>query len=1689
MAIAAIVSMALPGTAQVPAVSEDATETPFTLVDSAQFDTGAPAGWLLPPGWTRAAAGSGFAVRIAAAQAGLKSIAQTNGSFGDVVVQGDFTFGTEGTAQLIARQSAAGAYVAQLDAAGAVSLEKRGPDGAALAAWNAQAEPQAVSGAARILQLSVTNGSLRVTVDGIDILTAHDADPLPSGANQIGAIFATATGALTFDNYFTWVPNEAPPLEAPVETPAPVAGRSKRNGTPPLNDDLANRHTTTNERYFDSGNNSDATKELDEPVPSTATDLAKTVWYEFTPSATRQYLLTTFGSEFNTVLAVYTGTPGSLTQVAFNDNVSGSLQAQLTLPLTEAQTYYIQLGSRVSSGHFEFRIADPSDVAVPSTPAISSSATGAPSTPLADNALTNNPTPVLAWEPRPAVTPYAYLAELSVGPDFAAPVSSVIEDPARFWQLGSLGDEWNPTVQKYYWRVSALNYLGQTSTPSPSYSFTFDSAKPLAPQLIFPGLNEVISTYRPTLTWKPVTDAVAYRARICTNFSASTIYNGNEAIVTTPSFPSITDIPQGEYWYAVEAQDVAGNWSGFGEKRRFTVNLSLTTSGTIFYPQAGASMTGVPLTWASVPGATYAVEIATDSSFSLTTTYDVTGTNFTVPNLGYGTYYWRMRVNGVDMPMSLARNFHVSPPLPEGPLNQTEGAIAGAVADKAVTTDRTPSFDWTKPANWVTPPIGQSISYYELQLASDSQFTQVILNRTYFNTDYYEWDEPNDGILPATPNTTYYWRVRAFTNLQLPGAYSKTFTFTLASTPMPDAPTIQTTGAVAGALADKAITKNDMPYLDWTAPANWVTPPGGQSIASYELQVAEDTKFTLGVMGYTPTSSDCQIGLPYTAGKTYFWRVRAVTDLGIRGAYSKTYSFILDMEALANPVVTAPIFGGGAAMRPVIKWNAVKGAARYHVQLATNFNITSLVPGNDVYVTGTSFTSPADLALGTYFLRVRSVDAAGNESVNPQTGYFTVNADKTPINGTVILQKNTTPVDVVFKWQTMQNVATYRFEISLDGDTSFTGNVRALDLTETTYTFKDITAGGNYPILYWRVYPVGTTPPAGYFNSFAVIPPGAGIPSIAGGGVVEDDVINNSSPTFNWNAPAGNFAGVYTYQLQVATDSKFTKLVSGPNLIPSASNATSKTWDLTPLPPGIYYWRIRTQYMPGNIFAPYSKTYRFTVVAPSASMPVLTAPVADTVITTPRPAFKWKPVKLATGYRVRLSSTADGNTPIGSDVELTKTSYTPTTDLQQGEYWLCVEAKDPQGDWSGYGDIRRFVVNYSVAPANNAVIVAKTAPYAANVALKWTKIPGAVSSCRIQVSSNPNFTSPTNSPVLPAGTTSYTLTNQPVGTFYWRVQVTGHTIPPAAIAYRFTVTPPLPVAPVIENAIPALTNDATPRFDWMTPANWATPPGGSSLDYELQVATDKKFTQLVNGTVDIDPASPQDTHYEWPTDLVPGTTCYWRVRAVTNLGVAGAYSKVSTFTVDLTAPTEATLKAPADATTTTATRPVFSWTAGTNGAVLYRLEVSSDPNFALTPVYTVSTTKLTHTPTQSLPQGTLYWRVVALDKAGNGAGTTARTLTIDSRTVPQQGDILDAPTAAGVPVTFQWTAPIGAPAGTTYTIEIDTDLDGTADTTLPPVTTLTTASTALPPGYYQYRLIMSNDLGTTDWSEFVIVPQ
>jgi hypothetical protein len=134
----------------------------------------------------------------------------------------------------------------------------------------------------------------------------------------------------------------------------------------PINDNFANAITIIGNTFTDTKDSSGATTQTTDPVPPCAQSVAgftsgtaNTIWYKFTPTSNGTITdVDTIGSSYDSVLSIWTGSAGSLTVFACNDDINPGIvvQSQLTgLSVTSGTTYYIMVSS--------FGQADPNPLA------------------------------------------------------------------------------------------------------------------------------------------------------------------------------------------------------------------------------------------------------------------------------------------------------------------------------------------------------------------------------------------------------------------------------------------------------------------------------------------------------------------------------------------------------------------------------------------------------------------------------------------------------------------------------------------------------------------------------------------------------------------------------------------------------------------------------------------------------------------------------------------------------------------------------------------------------------------------------------------------------------------------------------------------------------------------------------------------------------------------------------------------------------------------------------------------------------------------------------------------------------------------------------------------------------------------------------------------------------------------------
>jgi hypothetical protein len=121
----------------------------------------------------------------------------------------------------------------------------------------------------------------------------------------------------------------------------------------PSNDDFASALSPSALPYSNIESTLGATRAIDDPELScgggSPSQHYNSVWFTIQPSNANRLSLSTVGSDYDTVLAVWTGTEGSLTEVACNDDTGGSQSTVSFLPAIGTR-YYIEIVQKDAPG-------------------------------------------------------------------------------------------------------------------------------------------------------------------------------------------------------------------------------------------------------------------------------------------------------------------------------------------------------------------------------------------------------------------------------------------------------------------------------------------------------------------------------------------------------------------------------------------------------------------------------------------------------------------------------------------------------------------------------------------------------------------------------------------------------------------------------------------------------------------------------------------------------------------------------------------------------------------------------------------------------------------------------------------------------------------------------------------------------------------------------------------------------------------------------------------------------------------------------------------------------------------------------------------------------------------------------------------------------------------------------------------
>ena len=381
---------------------------------------------------------------------------------------------------------------------------------------------------------------------------------------------------------------------------------------------------------------------------------------------------------------------------------------------------------------------------------------------------------------------------------------------------------------------------------------------PETPALQSPENEAIGIAVDPTLQWDSSERAESYTVQVSKNedMSDPVVEQTN---ITETSY-SVSELEHNtQYFWRVRASNAGGasDWSSIWH---FTTIVAKPTAVTLSSPANNA--TGVSrnptLRWnASDEADHYTVQLSDDEDFSnlIVDEENVPDTSYTVSDLEYSkTYYWRVMGHNEagDSPWSEEWNFTTM----DEPLEPPVAPELVSPGDGATNVELNPTLIWK---------ASETAEYYTLQLSTDSQFTDLIVELENITDTSYVQGELSE-------NTIYYWRVNA-SNDAGTSDWSAAWSFTTVMA-IPEVPTL-------------ASPNNGATNISVDTVLIWID---SERAESYQLQVSTESNFSsilFDVGGLTRTSYEITDLQDLT---TYYWRVRA-ENAGGTSDWSMVWNF------------------------------------------------------------------------------------------------------------------------------------------------------------------------------------------------------------------------------------------------------------------------------------------------------------------------------------------------------------------------------------------------------------------------------------------------------------------------------------------------------------------------------------------------------------------------------------------------------------------------------------------------------------------------------------------------------------------------------------------------------------------------------------------------------------------------------
>jgi subtilisin family serine protease len=480
-----------------------------------------------------------------------------------------------------------------------------------------------------------------------------------------------------------------------------------------------------------------------------------------------------------------------------------------------------------------------------------------------------------------------------------------------------------------------------------------------APVLNTPLPNALTSSNMPTLSWKTVVNADTFNVQIANSPTfAAPLPEGSG--VSGLSYTVASALPDGKWYWRVQARNAFGTAGAWSAARYFTVDTTAPAVPVLRLPVNGASPVGVPtFTWnKSLTAIRYQFEYntSTDPDTFVYRTGELTAVTHKPVNMVMTPYYWFVRAKdtaGNWSAWSAPFKVTVLPLVPAAPL-------LNSPATKFITKNTTPELIWKG------VPYGVS---YHLQIDDSATFTIPLVQDTenISGLSMIAATLPHDG--------KYYWRVQAKNENSVYGKWSAARYFTLDTT-APAVPGLR--------LPVNGASPVGVPIFAWSKPIgavryqfqyNTSTDPGTEDPASVVYRTGELAAVTHKPVNMTMTP--------------YYWSVRARDTAGNWSAWSTPFTVtVLPLKPLA-PKLSLPASGFRTDDTSLnLGWLAVAYGNTYEIQVddvstfaSPNYSFPSL--------SGLSYTA-GTFTPGKWYWRVRAWNVNNVFGAWSASRYFTI---------------------------------------------------------------------------------------------------------------------------------------------------------------------------------------------------------------------------------------------------------------------------------------------------------------------------------------------------------------------------------------------------------------------------------------------------------------------------------------------------------------------------------------------------------------------------------------------------------------------------------------------------------------------------------------------------------------------------